>query len=226
MIWDFFDEIFCINLYSRNDRLIQSSKRFKELNIPITYHRVNKHPVSGEIGCFESHLEIINYAYEKQYNNILIFEDDFISSPYYNIKLIEEAIDFMERNTTWEIFYFGHQTDILWKSTSVISPNIIKTFSTLNHSYAISKRFIEKMYKKKYEGLSLDKIFLKNNNSYALYPMAFYQDETDSDIPTSKPIRYMRFIEIYARYINCSIIELIFLFIFIIIVIILIVKFI
>ena len=205
MIWDFFDEIFCINLYSRDDRLVKSKKLFNELNIPITYHRVKKHPISGEIGCFESHLEIINYAYEKGSNNILIFEDDFITSPLYNIELIQEAVDFMDRNISWEIFYFGHQPDILWSSSNVVSPNIVKTHSTLNHSYAVSRKFMEKMYKQKYDGISIDKVFVKNDYSYALYPMPFYQD----DIPTSKPIRYMRFFEFYSYYINHSVIELI-----------------
>ena len=209
MIWTFFDEIFCINLLSRNDRLKRSKKLFDELNIPITYHRVKKHPMGGEIGCFESHIQIINYAYEKGYNNISIFEDDFIKSPSYNVKLIQEAIDFMERNTSWEIFYFGHQPDIFWNSSKIISSNIIKTHSTLNHSYAISRKFMEKMYNKIYNGEAIDKFFLKNNNSYALYPMIFYQDESDSDIKTSKAIRYMRFFELYSRYINYSIFEII-----------------
>jgi len=217
MVWDFFDEIFCINLFSRDDRLEKSKKRFKNLGIPVTYHRVKKHPINGEIGCFESHLEIINYSYEKGYNNILIFEDDFIPSPSYKPELIQEAVDFMERNKSWEIFYFGHQPDILWSSSNVISRNIIKTHSTLNHSYAISRKFMEKMYKKSYDGIPIDKICLKNDNSYALYPMAFFQDELESDIESSKPIRYMKFFEDYSYYIGYSVTELIFIILFIII---------
>lgn len=208
MIWDFFDQIFCINLYSRDDRLIKSKEIFDKLNIPVKYFRVNKHPISGEIGCFESHLQLINYGFETGCDHIMIFEDDFIPSPFYSEDLIKKAINFMENNTDWEIFYFGHQPDIFFNSSTNVSPNIIKTHSTLNHSYAVSKRLMKKLYKMEYKGEPIDKLFLKNEHSYALYPMTFYQDDLESDIPTSKPIRYMRFFEIYSYYINYSVVEI------------------
>lgn len=217
-MWNFFDQINCINLYTRNDRLIRSYKVFKKLGIPVIYYRVHKHSTDGVKGCYESHLSVIKNAYYNGCRNLLIFEDDVVESPYFSNKLIEKAINFMKENENWEIFYLGHQPNIFWKSSEVISDEIIKTQSTLTHAYVISRKYMEKIIDRSYDGIAIDQIYLKNQQSYALYPMAFYQDESDSDIPASAPIRGLRFSEIYAYNINYPIINLIFLLFFFLII--------
>lgn len=202
-VWNFFDMIYCINLYSRNDRLDRCKEFFNRMKIPVFFYRVHKHPISGAQGCYESHLSIFKDAYNRGYNNILIFEDDVIESPYFSIDLIQKGIDFMKKDKKWEIFYFGHQPDIFYNTNYPITNNILKTHSTLTHAYAVSKKYIEKMVDLPYFGMAIDKIFLQNKYSYAIYPMVFYQDENSvSDIPTSAPIRGLRFTEIYSMYIS------------------------
>ena len=208
MNWSFFDRIYCINLFTRTDRLEKSKEIFNKLEIPVEYYRVHKHLTDGARGCFESHISIIKKAYYEGCKNVLIFEDDIIESPYFSNLLIKKSIEFL-KITDWELFYFGHQPNILTNSTTVISPNIIKTQSTLTHSYAISRKYMKKLINITYEDIPIDKIYLKNNKSYALYPMAFYQDDSKSDIVTSAPITNLHFFESYAYYINYSIIELI-----------------
>lgn len=222
MQWDYFDSIYCINLYSREDKLKKSSTTFRKLNIPVQYYRVNKHPTSGAQGCYESHLNIIRNAYNKGCRNVLIFEDDAIDSSYYDEKLVKIAIDFLKTTPDWEIFYFGHQPDILFNSSNVVSNNIMKTHSTLSHAYAVSRKYMKKILLsgkeiRPYDGTPIDKIYMINNNAYALYPMIFYQDMMGSDIETSKPIRGMRFFECWAYYVNYSVIEVVIIFILVLI---------
>ena len=217
-MWDFFDQIKCINLNTRDDKMIESSKVFKKLKIPVEYYRVDKHPTDGARGCYESHLSIIREAYYRGCKNVLIFEDDVIDSPYFEEKIISKAIDFMENNRDWDIFYFGHMPDIFSSSSTSISSNIIKTQSTLTHAYVVSRKYMKQLIDKEYSGIPIDKIYVRNENSYALYPMVFYQSESESDIATSSPIRGLRFSEFYAYHINYSITYLllfIFLFLFI-----------
>jgi glycosyl transferase family 25 len=111
-MWKFFDAIYCINLYSRDDRMIRCKKMFEMLKIPASFYRVHKHPTDGARGCYESHLSVIRNAYYRGCKNILIFEDDVIESPLFDVKLIEKAIEFMQNNENWDIFYLGHQPDI------------------------------------------------------------------------------------------------------------------
>ena len=58
-IWSYFDHITCINLYEREDRYKYCQALFKKLNIPVSFHRVHRHPKGGEAGCFQSHIDII-----------------------------------------------------------------------------------------------------------------------------------------------------------------------
>ncbi len=214
-MWEFFNQIKCINLKTRDDRMLQSQEIFKKLKIPVEYYRVDKHPTDGARGCYESHLSIIRDAYYNGCKNVLIFEDDVVDSPNFNNKLISKAIDFLTENKDWDIFYFGHMPDILSSSSTTISANIIKTQSTLTHAYAISRKYMKILIDKEYSGIAIDKIYVKNENSYALYPMAFYQSESESDIATSSPIRGLRFCEFYAYHVNYSVVNLL-IFIFLI----------
>lgn len=217
MVWDFFDGIYCINLYTRDDRLKKSKKVFNKLNIPVTYYRVEKHPTSGAKGCFESHMSIIKKAYHDGCKNVLIFEDDLIDNSFYDEALVEKAINFMKKSCKWDIFYFGHQPDIFWNTSRKVSDFIIKTHSYLTHAYVVSRRYMKKLLDKEYYGIPIDKMYLKNEHSYALYPMIFYQDESESDIETSSGTINFRYSELYAYNVNYSIISLILIILFILI---------
>ena len=201
-MWKFFDQISCINLYSRDDRLEECQKVFKRLNIPCRVKRFHKHPNDGKKGCYESHLSVIRDAYVKGCENVLIFEDDVIESPYFDESLIEKAIEFMNNNNEWDIFYLGHQPDVFFSSSYAVSDYIMKTSSTLTHAYVMSRKFMKKMLNREYDDTAIDKVYLANENSYALYPMQFYQNESDSDITASAPIRGLRYSEFYAYHIN------------------------
>ena len=61
---------------------------------------------------------------------------------------------------------------------------------------------MKKMIQRVYDGTAIDKVYLKNENSYAIYPMQFYQNESESDIAASAPIRGLRYSELYAYYVN------------------------
>ena len=220
MIWNFFDGIYCINLDTRDDRLERSKKVFKKLNIPVEYYRVKKHPTNGAEGCFESHLSIIKKAYDDGCENVLIFEDDLIDNSFYDESLIKKAIKFMKKSSVWDIFYFGHIPDIFWKSSDKVCNNIIRTHSFLTHAYVVSRKYMKKLIGRKYKRDAIDEMYSKNKNAYALYPMIFYQDESDSDIPTSPGISIgvCRYFELYSYHVNISILNLILLFILVLII--------
>ena len=195
-MWDF-DSIVCINLYERNDRMEECLKVFERLKIP------------GKM---------------KRFHRKLIFEDDVIPSPEYNEKYMIKASEFVRNDKNWDIFYLGHQPDVFFSCSEVVDDNIIKTYSTLTHAYVLSRKFMKKIMNRPYDGTAIDKIFLKNDNSYAIYPMQFYQSDSSSDIAASAPIRGLRYSELYSYYVNYPIFY--FLAIFITLILILIIFFI
>lgn len=107
-IYDFFDEIVCINLDISKDRKQHAEYYFKKLNIPAKFFTTSKHKNGGMYGCFDSHIKILKYAYEKNLDNILIFEDDFLPTSSYSEEKLAIAIDFMKSNKDWDIFHLGY----------------------------------------------------------------------------------------------------------------------
>jgi len=106
-IYDFFDDIVCINLDISTERKKHAEHIFNELNIPARFFTAKKHPNGGMYGCFHSHIEILKEAYAKGLNNILVFEDDFLTTASYSEEKILSGIEFM-KNNEWDIFYFGY----------------------------------------------------------------------------------------------------------------------
>jgi GR25 family glycosyltransferase involved in LPS biosynthesis len=181
--WNFFDDIICINLEHRKDRKKYVIGIFNKLNIPIKILNVSKHPQGGTYGCFESHMKIINYMHETGKENILVFEDDIIPTQSYNIKHIENAIQFMKKNDTWDLFYLGYfpfNFNKLFFNSKAVSNNIINYNPLATHSYCINQRAISKIlsnYEKYIGKMHIDVYFSQyaNLNNYSYLPILFDQ---------------------------------------------------
>ena len=65
-----------INLDDRKDRKDQIEKELNEKNIKYERFPAIKHE-NGALGCSKSHLNVIKLAKERNYNQVIIFEDDF-----------------------------------------------------------------------------------------------------------------------------------------------------
>ena len=74
------NKIFYINLYYRKDRLFFCENQLK--NLDIEYERIDAvQHYDGRIGCAKSHLKILQYIHNIQYDGYyLILEDDFFFS--------------------------------------------------------------------------------------------------------------------------------------------------
>jgi GR25 family glycosyltransferase involved in LPS biosynthesis len=73
------DKIFYINLDKRTDRREEIENELKHANLYNRAERIEAIPTpnQGILGCTMSHLKAIQLAKERDYNNILILEDDF-----------------------------------------------------------------------------------------------------------------------------------------------------
>jgi len=68
----------CINLIERDDRFKFMNSEFKRVGLQdrVSWHRANKHPQGGRIGCFESHLAVFQAALDKGAAFAVVCEDD------------------------------------------------------------------------------------------------------------------------------------------------------
>lgn len=140
-------------------------------------------------GCLDSHMNIINIAKKRNYEKILIFEDDvfFIKKflrklSYYN-KMIKSK---------WNIIYFGG-TQFDWKNIRIEKKSYIakRTYGTF--SYGIHKKMFEKILKK-CEKMSkpIDNYLTEiqeNTECLVLFPNLVASDLKDSNIVNRKNIK-------------------------------------
>lgn len=68
----------CINLLEREDRYVMISEEFRRIGIAdrLYWHRPKRHPQSGRVGCFESHLAVFRAALERGVPFAMVCEDD------------------------------------------------------------------------------------------------------------------------------------------------------
>ena len=90
------DEIVCINLESRQDRRDAMLKEFKDY--PFSFYTAKKH-IDPVRGCLESHINVIKYAKGKNYQNILILEDD--------LKIVKDLKTIPPFPDNWDMIYLG-----------------------------------------------------------------------------------------------------------------------
>lgn len=111
--FDFFDEIFVINLDRRKDKLEQVMGEFARIGIA---DRVKRAPAieekHGFDGCRLSHGMIASYAKKHGLKNVLVFEDDVIFQPVLTEKtdineMLGASVAQLSAVPKWDMFYLG-----------------------------------------------------------------------------------------------------------------------
>lgn len=146
--FDFFDEIYCINLDERTDRWEHSREQFKILGI---YDRVKRfsaikpthderwerptpwgkgkytYPLKGAVGCAESHKTIISTAKQKNLKNVMVFEDDFMVCENWKENLQKSIQELQNQN--WHNFYLGYHLHKAWGLERKCGKNLSRCIS-------------------------------------------------------------------------------------------------
>lgn len=99
-------KFFCINLEKRPDRWALVEQEFKKIWLDVERFYACDLPEERRFGCSLSHRKIIEYAKNKKYNHICVFEDDIF---FYNPEKFLENLHFAisELPEKWAILYLG-----------------------------------------------------------------------------------------------------------------------
>jgi GR25 family glycosyltransferase involved in LPS biosynthesis len=193
MGYEIFDDIICITLEGNTERQQSAIEVFKKLNIPVKFFIAKRNPRGGRVGCFESHIQVIQDCYNNDKKRVLIFEDDLIPTIAYNASLLNKATNFMKNNNNWEVFQFGYsfrldQFTNLFKFlfSKCVEPNIYNFIGLTTHAYCISRLGMEKVLKygpnilerDAKEIPQIDMFYMSifsQENCYCIVPMIFDQ---------------------------------------------------
>ena len=157
--FSFFEKIYFINLEDRKDRLEKSLINFNNYEINnferIDATKINKedYPFLGEkersqLGCALSFYKVIKNAYNKNFNSILIFEDDFefLHNKETTNLVLKKSIDNLPLD--WDVLYLGANIMYDYSSCPIekFSENLFRINSAYCcHSIAFSKIAISKI---------------------------------------------------------------------------------
>jgi GR25 family glycosyltransferase involved in LPS biosynthesis len=136
------DKVFYINLNKRNDRkeLIE-----KELNnYGLTYERFEaiETPGFGIVGCGKSHLSVLKLAKERNYKNVLIFEDDFtflVSSEEFH----NEISNFFKLNIDYDVCFLSYNLINFEKLDNNVVNKVVECQSA--SGYIVNKKYYDSL---------------------------------------------------------------------------------
>lgn len=195
MLNNYFDQVFCINLDRRPERLQRFSEmadkfgftftRWPAVDGKLLYHpngvmMEENERRNMELACKLSHARIIRYAKDQGYRSILIFEDDAIIS-----EKLFGLMDHIDLSEDWQMFYLGFHD--INKSKEDLGNNLcrIRTGFT-THAYAVNSNAYDLLlsaldYRGQADVLYADYIH-PLGHSYAINPNICYQADGYSDI--------------------------------------------
>jgi GR25 family glycosyltransferase involved in LPS biosynthesis len=157
--FDFFEQIYCINLKSRSDRWENCISQFSDLGISERVERregiLCGHPAlskkqNAQIGCALSHYNILKEAQKNSYSNVLVFEDDFLFLKDKRSVAVDINKSINELPEDWDIFYFSgfFVKGYDYAAAEKYSENLIRAKTCFcTHAMAYSKKGINKILK-------------------------------------------------------------------------------
>jgi len=195
----YFDNIYCLNLDRRTDRWIEMSKKFQSWNMSVErFSAIDGENLPDEeiyipteienkysLCCLRSHRNIILDAKDKNYDKILIFEDDVIFDKDFEKKLKQIKKIF------WKLLYLG-ASQFDWKGIKIKDGfyNCKKTLGTF--AYAIDRSMYDIILEAtKLEEKPIDHYLSnlqENNNQYcfSFFPHIVISNVTNSEIRDPK----------------------------------------
>lgn len=190
---DFFDKGYFINLDRRPDRKILFEEQMSQYGLVDFIERRSAEDASlhpdveyKQHFCSLSFYKTFQDAYEKGYNRIVVFEDDFVfhDDETKGIDNIEKALDQLNDIKDWDMIYFGGY--IFDKEVHQVTSNLLKANTILTlHGYGVSKQGLEKLLNfepfvdSAFDGWIGQRPWI---NKYVVYPMSSYQRFISSDL--------------------------------------------
>lgn len=184
----FFDHIYILNLDKRSDRWAAIQKQLERTDITKAkrFSAIEKSP--GWVGCYESHLAILQRALSENARNILVLEDD---AELYADWMPNWVAASREIPIDWDMIYLGFNLN---PEANLPPPRVAPHILLLNdalttHAYAVNGKYLQPLIEcvKAHIGnnLPIDVVYSRQFDhikAYGLYPMLFYQSPGFSDI--------------------------------------------
>ncbi|MHC6223633.1 glycosyltransferase family 25 protein [Pseudomonas sp. X10] len=165
------DGVFCISLKERTDRRELLLREFAGCGLSIEFIVVERDSDNPERGCFDSHLKCAKLALERNYQRVLILEDDATLLTF-EAQQVRQMNRFLARRDP-ELFYLGANLGKVWLTWS---RGIARVRAKGTHAYMLNQNGCRQLLgHAPYSGIAIDKIFSKYFKAYMAFPMLSQQ---------------------------------------------------
>jgi glycosyl transferase family 25 len=177
------DGVFCISLRKRADRRVLLSLQFEGSGLDIEFVVVDRDDENPERGCFESHIKCATLALQRNYQRVLILEDD-ATLVSFNQSQVKQMNAFMNLREP-ELLYLGANLGKVWLTWK---RGIARVRAKGTHAYILSNRGCRHLLgHAPYTGIAIDNVYSKNFKAYMAFPMLSQQqpgEVVSSDVQT------------------------------------------
>jgi hypothetical protein len=158
---------YCLTLKETPERTERARKRFSDLGMEVEFFVAEKHPQSGRIGCWNSHVKIWNLAKSRNEDIVIVFEDDIIINETLETinNLYKESIQAFNKDKDLCIINFssiGWYSDDFITNKVMIAPSIQLCGYIINVNNILNIKSVEDLLP---DGKHLDAQLLINTNS-------------------------------------------------------------
>lgn len=172
------------------NRMKLTEDAYSTYKLNMEWVRIPKHPTNGRIGCFESHIQVLRYAKQKDLDYICVAEDNVITTNQtIRTRVQHSVMKFIQHHPDWKLFLLGgfyHPFNIL-KQTSY--PYIYTTHSIHGaQCYVIHRRLYNAVLDtyqahlhRHYDAYLVEQAV---GQTYILSPLLFYRNPTLSTTNT------------------------------------------
>jgi len=181
------NEVYCINLARRQDRMLAMNDLFNKRNIKFSRFEAVDLKENPEIGCLKSHIGVLKDALSKNSKTIAIFEDDIILCGDFE-KRLEYFLETVP--STWEMLYLGlnllncPKTTFINRYVQKVSKAFGRFAIIVNNNRGLFERIINLS---KDENGSIDSFYnAAQPEAYSFIPYLAKPSGTDSDIYPNK----------------------------------------
>ena len=190
-----------INLKKDKDRMKTLHEDFKFAGWPVPIERVEavqKKP--GYIGCAMSHMKCMELALERNYDWVLIVEDDCLLKPRARDRFTALLPELWKRRSEWDNYYAGPVLTYDKNGYEVVNKDLglIKIGGDSTHFVLIHKEACKKILNKlrSLEKLEpIDAFYKTEMRTFTSVPYLAIQKPGESNVQTRKGRTYMDFTE-------------------------------
>jgi glycosyl transferase family 25 len=198
-----------INLDSRQDRKEHVEKELKKIDVnePERFKAIKLD--NGALGCSMSHLKCLEIAKQREYDSVLICEDDieFLNPDIF----LKQLNKFLDSQIRWDVLLIAGNNMLPYKSINDTCIQIYNCQTTTG--YIVQKNYYDKLIKNYKEGIQnliknpenneykIDKHWFKLqrvDNWFLITPLSVVQREDYSDIE-KKTINFKKYMLDYNK---------------------------